>query len=150
VSDDRSYVEENRRELERFRALVERLDERQLLIPVNEYWTVAGVFGHIAFWDARVLSLADKLDRGDPFTVSDAEPEDVDWINDSSRELIHAVPPLECARLSLAIAERTDERVATLPLDALWPADPASPLYAVRARHRSEHLDDVESVLPPA
>jgi DinB superfamily len=138
---------ENTRERERFRALVERLDEDGLRIPVNEYWTVAGVFGHIAFWDARVLSLADKMERGVPFSPSDTEPEDVDWINDASRPLIHAVQPLEVARLALEIAEETDARVATLPLDRLHPRDPDSPLYAVRADHRGEHLDEVEAAL---
>jgi len=147
MSEDRSYVEENTRERERLRALVERLDEEELRAPVNEYWTVAAVFGHIAFWDARVLSLADKLERGEPFSSSDTEPEDVDWINDASRPLIHAIPPLEVARLALAIAEETDARVATLPVDRLWPRDPESPLYAVRASHRGEHLDEVEAAL---
>ncbi|MEX1262338.1 MAG: maleylpyruvate isomerase N-terminal domain-containing protein [Actinomycetota bacterium] len=144
---DRSYIDENTRERERLRALVERLSEGELRAPVNEYWTVAAVFGHIAFWDARVLSLADKMERSEPFSPSDAEPEDVDWINDASRPLIHAVPPLELARLSLQIAEETDARVATLPLDRLWPNDPDSPLYAARASHRGEHLDDVEAAL---
>jgi hypothetical protein len=147
MSEDRPYTEENTRERERLRALVERLDEAQLRIPVNEYWTVAAVFGHIAFWDGRMLALADKLDRGEPFSSSDTEPEDVDWINDASRPLIHAVPPLELARLSLQIAEETDARMETLPVDRLWPRDPDSPLYAVRASHRGEHLDDVEAAL---
>ena len=147
MSEDRSYVEQNTRERERLRSLVERLDEEELRIPVNEYWTVAGVFGHIAFWDARVLSLADKLERGEPFSPSDAEPEDVDWINDASRPLIHAIPPLMCAQLALHIAEQTDARVAALPVDRLWPRDPESPLFALRASHRGEHLDDVEAAL---
>jgi hypothetical protein len=147
VTDDRSYVEQNTRERERMRALVERFDEEALGLAVNEYWTVAGILGHIAFWDARILSLADKLERGEPFLSSDTEPEDVDWINDASRPLIHAVPPVELARLSLRIAEETDARVATLPTDRLYPADPDSPLYAVRASHRGEHLDDVETAL---
>ena len=147
MSEDRSYVDENTRQRERLRALVERLDEEELRIPVNPHWTVAGVFGHIAFWDARVLALADKLERGIPFGPSDTEPEDVDWINDASRELIHAVPPRDVARLALRIAEETDALVATLPVDRLWPADPDSPLYAVRASHRGEHLDEVEEAL---
>ena len=82
-----------------------------------------------------------------PFTASDAEAEDVDWINDASRALIHAVPPLEAARLTLQIAEETDARVAALPVDRLWPTDPDSPLYALRAAHRGEHLDDIEVAL---
>jgi len=147
MSEDRSYIDENARELKRLRALVERLNEDELRAPVNEHWTVAGVLGHIAFWDARVLALAGKLEHGEPFSPSDTEPEDVDWINDASRPLIHAIPPLEVARLALRIAEETDARVASLPVDRLWPRDPDSPLYAVRASHRGEHLDDVEAAL---
>jgi hypothetical protein len=147
MSDDRPYIEQNTRERDRLRALVDGLSEADLLTPVNDHWTVAAVFGHIAFWDARVLSLADKLERGEPFTASDAEPEDVDWINDSSRPFLHAVAPRDLARLALHIAEQTDARVTTLPLDRLWPADPQSPLYAVRASHRGLHLDEVEAAL---
>jgi uncharacterized damage-inducible protein DinB len=147
MAEDRSFVDRNTRERERLRALVERLNEDELRAPVNEFWTVAAVFGHIAFWDARMLSLADKLERGVPFSPSDTEPEDVDWINDASRPLIHAIPPRETARLALRIAEETDARVASLPADRFWPRDPQSPLYPVRAAHRSEHLDDVEAAL---
>lgn len=150
MSDDRSYVEQNTRERERMRSLVEGLTEDELRAPVNEYWTIAGVLGHIAFWDARVLALADKLDRGQPWSPSDADPEDVDWINDASRPLIHAVPPLELRELAFGIAEETDARVASLPMDRLWPHDPESPFYAVRADHRGEHLDDIEAVLRPS
>jgi hypothetical protein len=147
MSEEREYIDQNTRERERLRDLVERLDEGELRLPVNEHWTVAAVFGHIAFWDARVLALAGKLDRGVPFSSSDAEPEDVDWINDASRPLIHAVPPLEAAGLALRIAEETDALVAGLPVDRLWPNDPDSPLYALRASHRGEHLDEVEAAL---
>jgi hypothetical protein len=147
MSEDRSYVDENTRERERLRALVERLDEDELRMPVNEHWTVAAVFGHIAFWDGRALALADKLERGMSFSPSDAKPEDVDWINDVARPLIHAISPREVAQLALRIAEETDARVASVPVDRLWPRDPDSPLYAVRASHRGEHLDDVEAAL---
>jgi hypothetical protein len=44
-------------------------------------------------------------------------------------------------------AEETDARVATLPPDRLYPSDPDSPIYAFRASHRGEHLDDVEAML---
>jgi Mycothiol maleylpyruvate isomerase N-terminal domain len=145
--DERSYVLENRRELDRMRTLADGLSEQNLRLPVNEFWTVAGVFGHIAFWDARILALADKIDRGEPFIESDTEPEDVDWINDATRPLIHAVPPAELVRLSLRIAQETDERVAGLPPDRMWPNDPDSPIYCVRAAHRGEHLDEVEAAL---
>ena len=144
---DDSYVERNARELERMRALVARVAEGDLTRPVNEFWTVAGVLGHIAFWDARILALADRLERGAPFSPTDKEPEDVDWINDASRPLIHAIEPAELAQLSLRIAEETDRRVASLPAERMYPADQDSPIYAFRSDHRGEHLDDIEAAL---
>ena len=142
-----TFVEENARERERMRALVERLGEGELASPVNEHWTAAGVLGHIAFWDGRVLALAGKLERGEPFTPSDEEPEDVDWINDATRPLIHAVPPREMARLALQLAEETDRKVASIDPTRMYPGDPKSPVNAVRAIHRGEHLDQIEAAL---
>ena len=146
MTDDRSYIAANTRERERLRALVERLDDAALSTPVNEYWTVAGVLGHVAYWDIRVLVLAEKIDRGEPWAAGDAEPEG-DWLNDSTRPLIHAIAPREAAKLALRIAEETDARVAKLPLERLWPRDPDSPINAVRAEHRREHLDEIEAAL---
>ena len=142
-----SYVEQNTRERKRMRTLVDGLSDDDLRKQVNPHWTVAGVLGHIAFWDGRALALAEKLARGVPFSESDDEPEDVDWINDASRPLIHAVPPRELADLALRIAEETDARVASLPPERLWPADPESPINALRATHRGEHLDQIEAAL---
>jgi len=147
MSDDRAYVEQNARVLERLRALVARLSDDDLRSPVNEHWTVAGVLGHIAFWDGRALALAGKLERGVPFSEGDAEAGDVSWINDASRALIHAIAPREAAELAVRIAEETDRRVESLPADRMWPMDDSSPLNAVRAYHRAEHLDEIERAL---
>jgi sulfite reductase beta subunit-like hemoprotein len=147
MSLDRSYVDQNDGERERLRALVARLGEEELRSSVNEDWTVAGVLGHMAFWDARALVLADKLERGVPFSPSDAEPEDVDWINDATRPLIHAIAPREAAQLALRLAEETDRRVASLAPDRMYPNDANSPLNPLRADHRAEHLDQIEAAL---
>ncbi len=144
------YVAQNGQELARMRRIVERLSDDELGRQVNHSWSVAGVLGHIAFWDGRALALADKLVRGVPFSRSDDEPEDVDWINDASRPLILAIPPREAATLALRISDETDRRMASLPPDLLarsWPADPESPLNLLRASHRAEHLDEIEASL---
>jgi hypothetical protein len=146
---DRSFVAANERELARMRALVSRLSDRQLGAMVNEYWSAAGVLGHIAFWDGRALYFAGKLQRREPFTASENEPEDVDWINDSSRPLIHAIAPRALAELAVSIAEETDELVASLPDELLAGLDETSPLNPVRADHRSEHLDEIEAAIRP-
>jgi hypothetical protein len=146
MADDRLFIGENTRQRERLRALVERLDDEALSAPVNEFWTVAGVLGHIAYWDIRVLVLAEKIARGEPWAAGDAEP-DGDWLNDSTRPLIHAIPPRDAAQFALRIAEETDALVATLPLDRMWPDDPDSPISAARSEHRGEHLDEIEAAL---
>lgn len=147
MSIDRSFVDQNARELDRLRSLVMRLTDEELDALVNEHWTVAGVLGHVAFWDGRALFLAGKLVNHVPFTASDEEPEDVDWINDANRPLIHAIPPRQLADLALRVAEETDAAVAALPPDLAaqtYPANPTSPLNALRASHRAEHLDEIE------
>jgi hypothetical protein len=150
TEEERSFVAENDRERARMRAIVERASDDDLAAKVNEHWTVAGVLGHIAFWDARAFVLADMLERGKPFTEAEREPEDVAWINDSTRGLIHAIPPREAARVALRQAEDTDRRMAALAAELVartWPKDPESPLNPRRASHRREHLDDIEAAL---
>ena len=146
MSEDRPYIEANTRQRERLRALVDRLDDQALAMPVNEYWTVAGVLGHLAYWDARFAVLAEKIDRGEPWAPGDAEP-DGDWLNDSTRPIIHAIAPRAAAELALRTAEETDALAARLPLDRLWPGDPDSPISPARGEHRGEHLDEIEAAL---
>jgi Mycothiol maleylpyruvate isomerase N-terminal domain len=146
---DRAYIERNTQERERMCALVARLGDEELRRPVNEHWTVAGVLGHIAFWDSYVLMLTDKLERGVPFSAADGEGSEelTNTINDTTRALIHAVDPRAMAEVALRLAEETDQRVASLPADRLWPTDPNSPLNPLRASHRGEHLDQIEAAL---
>src|ERR1700675_2197027 len=144
---ERSYAVDNARELERLRALVSKLSDEDLGSMVNEYWTVAGVLGHVAFWDGCALFLAGKLQLEGALTPSDTEPENVDWINDSTRPLIHAIPPRQAAKVALRIAEETDELGASLCLELVAKIDATSPLNPVRADHRGEHLDEIEAAL---
>jgi uncharacterized damage-inducible protein DinB len=146
VTDDRPYIQGNDRERERLREFINGLNDDALAAPANEYWTVAAVLGHMAYWDIRVLVLAEKIDRGEPWVAGDAEPEG-DWLNDSTRPLLHAIAPRAAAELALRIAEETDARVAELPPDRMAPLDPESPISPDRADHRGEHLDELERLL---
>ena len=147
---DRSFVAENARELTRMKSLVARLSDRQLATMVNEHWSVAAVLGHVAFWDGRALFLAGKLARGELSSLTDEEPENVDWINDSTRPLIHAAAPRAMAEAAVAIAEETDELMASLAPEVIGQLDDRSPLNPVRAGHRGEHLDEIEAALAAA
>ena len=89
MTTDRSYVEDNRAELERMRAFVERASDEDLAAPMPDGWTVASVLSHLAFWDQRVLVLEDQADRG--ITPPGYRDEDVDWINDTSKRFLRAL-----------------------------------------------------------
>jgi hypothetical protein len=147
---DLSHVTENRREYERLQALVERLSDADLRHPLGAGWTVAGVLGHLAFWDQRILVLLDRWEQSGaiPPTLDEAA---TDWINDSTKPLLHALPPRQAAELALAIALATDARVAALA-DTRVAANKAagSPLHLLRAEHRREHLDEIERALGDA
>lgn len=147
MTEERDYAEPNDRERRRLGSLVARLSEEDLRTPIYGDWTVAGVLGHMAFWDARNLVLARKLQQGGASSPSDEEPEDVGWINDAMRPLIDAIPPREVARLALRMAEDTDGIMASLDPTRLWPIDPTSQVNPLRASHRSEHLDEIEEAL---
>jgi len=147
MSEDRPYVAPNTQEREHLRVLVARLTDEELRRPVTDRWTVADMLGHLAFWDARALSLAEKLEAGVPFVPADHEPEDVDPINAAARALVGALEPRQVAELAVRLADETDRRVAALDPQRLWPEDPACPLNPLRASHRAEHLDHIEAAL---
>lgn len=144
---DRSYVEKNDRERERLRALIEGISDDELRRSANAEWTIAATLLHVAYWDERAAWLAGKIERGEAFTPAEVEPEPPDWLNDTVRTFLHAIPPREAARLALRIAEDTDRRVAALPAEKVWPNDKTSLLNAFRSEHRREHLDEIEETL---
>jgi hypothetical protein len=59
-----------------------------------------------------------------------------------------AVPPRRAATLAVETARATDHAVATLSDELLAKnAAAGSPIYLLRARHRREHLDEIEKAL---
>ncbi|MEK7836640.1 MAG: maleylpyruvate isomerase N-terminal domain-containing protein, partial [candidate division NC10 bacterium] len=61
---DRSYVAPNRVERQRLQALAARLGDEQLSRPLAAGWTIAGVLGHLAYWDQRILVLIERWQQG--------------------------------------------------------------------------------------
>jgi hypothetical protein len=61
MAADRSYISVNDRERHRLETLVDKLDDAALSRPMPAGWTVAGVLGHLAFWDQRIVALIELL-----------------------------------------------------------------------------------------
>jgi hypothetical protein len=147
MSVDRSHVSRNDAERSRLKALVARCSDADLVHPMPAGWTVAGVLGHLAFWDQRILELLQQWETKGIAPNVEVEA-DVDWINDAGKPMLLAVPPRKAAELAVAIAEATDRKVEALSDDLIAKNVAAgSPLNLSRADHRREHLDDIERVL---
>lgn len=143
---DRGYIADNDTQRARLKALLARSDA-DLARPMPGGWTVAGVLGHLAFWDQRALVLLEHWEKTGQAPPRYSE-EDVDWINDAAKPMLLAVPPRQAAQLALAIAEAVDAKVAGLSDDLVRRnAAAETPIGLARAVHRREHLDEIEGVL---
>ena len=147
MAADRSYVTKNREQLDRLRALVDKLSDQELTKPMEAGWTVAAVLAHLAFWDYRIVTLLDRWNAGGtpPSSIDESH---VDWINDAGKPLCLALPPRVAARTAVEAAVAADQRVAALTeaqLEANMKS--GSPISTLRAEHRREHLDEIEQKL---
>lgn len=147
---DRSYVAQNKAQLDRLRAFVDSASDADLSRPMPAGWTISGVLAHLAYWDQRIVLLMDQWGadgRGTPPT--DIHEAALDWVNDAGKPLCLALPPRIAAKLALEVAVAADQRVAAAS-DALLEANRAagSPLSMDRAEHRRVHLDEIERLHP--
>lgn len=145
---DRSYIAQNDAERARLRALVERLTDEDLSRPMSDGWTVAATLSHLAFWDARAVSLLNRWEGGIAPSAADHEPGNVDSFNEAAMALGLALAPRAAAQLALEQAEEADRRVAAMSDDLIEQYIAAGqPFYLARANHRKLHLDDIERYL---
>ena len=147
MSVDRGFVNDNSKERSRLQALVARSSDADLARPMPAGWTVAGVLGHLAFWDQRILVLLDSWERTGA-VPSQARSEDTDWINVAGKPFLLALPPRQAADLAVAIAQAVDRKIETLS-DELVATNAAAgnPIKLDRAEHRHEHLNEIETAL---
>ncbi|MCI0521210.1 MAG: maleylpyruvate isomerase N-terminal domain-containing protein [Chloroflexi bacterium] len=132
----------------RLESLIARLSEADYARTTPYGWSIAALFGHMAFWDQRVLVL---LRRWKAHGV-DASPVDADAMNDALRPICDGLPPLLAAELCLASAAQVDAELAATSeelfaqIEAEMHANPFQ-FRANRALHRNAHLDDIERLL---
>src|SRR3989441_12019072 len=113
---DRSYIAENDTQRERLRSLVRRLTDQELGRPMSAGWTIAGVLGHLAFWDQWLLVLLERWERAGPSAVPPMlDHAAVDWINDAAKPLLLALLPRRAAALAGSIAEAGERKAQALP-----------------------------------
>jgi mycothiol maleylpyruvate isomerase-like protein len=147
MSVDRGFVNENSKERSRLQALVARSSDADLARPMAAGWTVASVLGHLAFWDQRILALLDIWERTGT-VPSQSRSEDTDWINDTGKPFLLALPPRQAADLAVAIAQAVDRKIETLSDELVAKiAAAGNPINLDRAEHRHEHLGEIEVAL---
>ena len=140
---DRSFVELNRASTNRIRALAASLTDEEMQHPVGEHWTVGIALAHLAWWDRRVMYVLDMTERNGELFV----PEIDIFVNDLSLPLWAAIPPREAARIAIESAETLDQRLESYPPALLEEIYAYNKRWVVRALHRGEHLDEVDSAL---
>jgi hypothetical protein len=147
MATDRSHIQENDAQRDRLRTFVSKATDDELKRPLDAGWTVAGVLGHVAFWDQRTLLLLDRWSRDGSLPTPELDGPTVDWINDAAKPML-AVPPREMANLALSIADAVDRKVASLPEDFMTRnAAAGKQVNLLRAEHRREHLDEIDRAL---
>ena len=139
------YSEGNAAERHRLVRLAETLTDDELARPVGSAgWTVAGYFGHLAFWDQRALTLLKKW-RTAPIGPS---PIDVDVVNEALRLHCLAVPPRKMAQLAASCAETLDAEIAALTPEQIKAIETeGKAVHLDRAVHRRHHLGQIEQAL---
>ena len=140
-----SYIEENARERERLRFLVESLSDEQLLTPLDAEWTIAVALAHLAFWDQRSLILIRKWKKNG---VIEPSPIDIEVINDALLSLWLLLPSREAANLAVSCAESIDRELEETAIDfvkKIKDIEGKSRVY--RSIHRKMHLDQIEERL---
>ena len=141
---DRPFIEENAKERERLRSLVERLSDDQLSISLEDGWTIAVALAHLAFWDQRSLMLLRKWKS----TGVTPSPIDIDVTNDSLLPLWLALPPRSAAKLAVTSAEAIDRELEEAPSELISEIQKLGDKFRLyRSVHRKMHLDRIEEFL---
>jgi len=140
---DLTYKERNRASTERIRTLVGRLTDDEMQTKVGEHWTVSIALAHLAWWDRRVMYVLDMTKRDGKLFV----PEIDIFVNDLSLPLWAVIPPPDAARICIETSEMLDKQLEEYSPELLEEIYNHNKRWVVRALHRNEHLDEVDTAL---
>lgn len=104
------WVKANAAERERMKNLAAGYSDGELARPMDAGWTAAAILAHLAFWDARAITLIRKWQKDG---VGES-PIDTDVVNEATRALCLAIPPRAAAALALEKAAGLDGLIAAL------------------------------------
>ena len=139
-----SWVRENAAEREHIKRTAAGLSDQELSRPMGAGWTAAAILVHLAFWDARAITLIRKWQKEG---VGES-PMDTDVVNEATRELCLAIPPRAAAKLALEKATELDNIIEKLSpewVDRI--VEIGKTVRLKRFQHRKEHLDEIEKAL---
>ena len=145
----RAIAERNRSSRERLRAIASALPDSELDGTIDNPWTAAALFAHMAFWDRFVFErwrLA--AEKGDPTPVSEDNAV-MDRINDASLKQWLAIPARLAVEDFLDAAAELEELIARL--DATIVSElvvEGRERLVDRSLHRGEHLGTIERAFP--
>ena len=141
---DKPFVVENARERARLAALVERLTDKELRLPLKAGWTIAASLAHLAFWDQWSLV---RLRRWKLSGVA-ASPVDLDTVNDTFLPFSLALEPRVAATMAVSTAEEVDRELEEISDELIRAIERLGDRFRLyRAIHRKLHLDEIEAAL---
>lgn len=141
---EKPFVAENARERERLAALVERLSDKELRLPLEAGRTIAAALAHLAFWDQWSLV---RLRRWQQSGVV-ASPVDLNAVNDTFLPFSLAMDPRIAAKMAVSSAEAVDRELEEISDELIRAIESLGDRFRLyRAIHRKMHLDEIEAVL---
>jgi hypothetical protein len=139
-----AYTRENDHERQRLMRLTTKLTEADLIRPMANGWTVATKLAHLAFWDLYWLALIDEWEKTD-FDYSRSK---FDAINHGVLVLSRLIPPTAVVGLVRDAADAIDRKLETVSPQLVAAIETAGCVHILlRAQHRREHLDQIETTL---
>ena len=137
-------TKDNASENAHLRALVNRLSDDELCLPMEAGWSVSAVLAHLAFWDQRAITLIDKWEK----EGVGPSPIDTDVVNEATRRVCLAIQPRQAAELAVALADEIDKVIADLPPEMVDTIQTKGTTVKLRrADHRRTHLGEIEKML---
>lgn len=141
---DPAIVSDNTAQLQRLEAMAKR--HIDLNRNLGGGWTVAVAFAHMAFWDRMAEQrLHYWQQHGKPPTEADD-----DMLNTALLEEWRSIPPQQAVTLAVSAARAANavvETVGATVAGAIVAHGNAEWLLLNRARHRREHLDQIERAI---